>query len=192
MGKTLWDDISDRNIVSGKRSDEVRKSPVRESEGTSKSSKDGSKTTSSRSSHKTNETVEAIQKLGEDVVKSIRGMTSSFECFGNNVMTSVRESIAELRSEMMEEEEEESDECEVENNGEVESIFKSLTDGNIGEEETGPNVNPEMANLLNKLLKVEMIEQVAKEKEIKYRRPKNLDYVAVPKVNKPIWEVIKP
>lgn len=52
----------------------------------------------------------------------------------------------------------------------------------------GPEVRGSLANLCNKMLQLKISEPVIKEKRESYIRPKNVQFLNTPKVNKPIWE----
>lgn len=88
-------------------------------------------------------------------------------------------------------------EVEVEETGDVnenttpdasDDIFLELSEKAGIEDILGPDVPTSLASLTDKLLKTKLSDSEAKERETKYARPKNIEFLEAPKVNKAIWE----
>ena len=70
----------------------------------------------------------------------------------------------------------------------TDDIFAELLDKASVEDKVGPDISHPLATLADKLLKTKLSESDAKEKEQIYARPKNVEFLEAPKVNKAIWE----
>ena len=79
---------------------------------------------------------------------------------------------------------EDSNECPADN------IFAEISSTNGDGDEVGPEVNGDLADLLNKMMIDKMSESVAKAKEATYLHPKNVHCTKPPKTNKPVWEAM--
>lgn len=197
MSKNIFDDVSDRNIISGKRSESAKKDSSKEdAASSSKEPRKESSSSSSSSNRKSssNETVGAIKELGVTMLAGFEAMNKSLDRFGTNLLERIDERLDvpsdEFQSEMEDEDELTNEENEVaEACDESENIFQILE--NSCGEKSGPELNPHLASLVDKLLKNEMNESEAKEMELKYPKPSNVQYASFPKVNKPIWEALK-
>ena len=55
-------------------------------------------------------------------------------------------------------------------------------------EKVGDEVRPSLAALTDKLLQMKVGDDLFKEKREKFLRPKNIQFLSTPKINKPIWE----
>ena len=73
---------------------------------------------------------------------------------------------------------------------EGDDIFNSLAEDVDKNDGVGPDVIPSLASLANKLLQSNVDDTVVKAKHEVYLRPKNVEYLNAPKLNKPIWETI--
>ena len=138
-------------------------------------------------------TEKAICELSENVMKGFSLMKESFENFGNLFMSKIGETVSEKLHEFHDYEcEEENSENEMEAEDDTEdSIFSTISGENSSGEKLGSNANPKLANMMNQLLKSRMSTEVAKAKEDKYPRPKNIEFASVPKTNQPIWDAIR-
>ena len=72
--------------------------------------------------------------------------------------------------------------------GKNQDFFTDLADELDSGNSTGPDVRKSLADLSDKLLRLKVNDSVMKEKRETYLRPKNIEFLQVPKVNKPIWE----
>ena len=70
--------------------------------------------------------------------------------------------------------------------------IKQLEDIFLRNNETGPPVDGRLANLVNAICNgsSSFTDEKVKEKEIKYKRPSNVEFLTVPKVNAEIWAQI--
>ena len=57
-------------------------------------------------------------------------------------------------------------------------------------EATGRDVTPSLASLTDMLLRMKVSESVIVEKRSEYLRPKNINFLKAPRVNKPIWDTL--
>ena len=60
-------------------------------------------------------------------------------------------------------------------------------DADMDDMETGPEISPKLANIINKRFEKKLSADTRKEKQNKYCRPKNCDKMKVPKVNTEVW-----
>jgi len=67
-------------------------------------------------------------------------------------------------------------------------LFDSFMENLDASEAVGPNLRPSLANLADKLLTMKTNDTVTKEKREHYLRPRNVEFLQTPKINKPVWE----
>ena len=70
------------------------------------------------------------------------------------------------------------------------NIFSQISGDDSSREKLGAKINPQLASMMDQLLKTEMSPDMAKEKDSSYLRPKNVEFASPHKVNLPVWEVM--
>ena len=124
MGKSVFDDISENNIVSGKRTDDPKKTS-KNNAGTSKSTDQSDKT------------LVAIEKLGENMFEGFSALTKSLGIIGKQMVQAVNQSANDEYSMDYSDEENDSNDMDKdegdESNSDVdgENIFQTLSGGDL-------------------------------------------------------------
>ena len=143
----IFDKISEENFVSGKRKNRAEAKKGLNSE------KSGSVEPCSSNASEAN-AILAIENLAKCMQNGFNAMTTS--------MTNLGEQIMDRFQEMdYNEDDNNSDDCMDCSSGEEEpNIFNEIADEQLGEK-VGPEINQQLGNMVNKLLKTQMIEKVA-------------------------------
>lgn len=67
-------------------------------------------------------------------------------------------------------------------------MFDNIAGDIVNGETVGPDVRHSLASLTDKLLQLKISDTMIKDKKEKHLRPKNVEFLNTPRVNKPIWE----
>ena len=131
---------------------------------------------------------DAFQELSETITSSMLNgfelLKNSLDEFGSNLTKSINKKLEGCQEGSDDESDPGSEDEESEN------IFNSLSKENLGEK-VGPEINQQLADLMNKLLSTGMKDKVATEKDEKYLKPQNVQFASYPKINAPIWEAMR-
>lgn len=119
---------------------------------------------------------QSFDKLADIMATGFAEMRNAFQGFNN--------AGQELEYET------EDEEFNTESNDVDSDIFDSISNEINSGENVGPELRPSLAGLTDKLLNFKLDDSVLKEKREKYLRPKNVEYLNTPKINKPVWENI--
>ena len=80
------------------------------------------------------------------------------------------------------------DDDEDDDSGNIETdLFSTLFEEIEGDDRLGPDMPSSLASLADKLLKTKL-DPFNKEKYEKYPRPKNVEFLQTPQINKPVWD----
>ena len=192
MNANIFDTITEKNSSKKKdgekTKDKEKSHKHQKSDGGSKYKTVEAVKDASSSSTSSNSPTAGLDKLSENMQKGFEMMKEAFENFGKNVTETIRDELQSAYE--YDELEEQPGEEELAETAE-ENIFNEISEGVSGEI-TGPELNPPLAQLVNKLVSSKMTEERAKEKEQQYRVPKNVQFATAPRINKPIWESMKP
>ena len=202
MGKTVFDDISEENIITQKRKTVLGK----------KSRDQGMSDVSSEEETNVVKEIPSVQdplavslnNLGQNMLEGFKLMKNSFDNLGKNLAKDLGHQMSErldpiveyISCGMPQEDEFEDDENDKESgkdyeNDSDEEFFDEISGENTSGEKIGPNVKPQLAKIMDDILQSKMSNEAAKEKEDKYPRPENVKFAAVPKTNSPVWDAIR-
>ena len=178
--KNIFDDIRATNIIDGKRN-QTRESEQRQNDD---STHNDSSDDDEPSGSGTELVPSILEKFSENMLNGFEKMNESFKKFGENLV----ERIGEKMDQFFDYEECNSEEDTADSETEV-NIFSSLAEDE-NSRKLGPEVNSQLGEMMNQLLKTEMSSELTKEKEAKYLTPKNVEVASAPRVNPPVWDVM--
>ena len=67
-------------------------------------------------------------------------------------------------------------------------LFDQMNEDLITKDSVGPEVRPSLAALSDKLLTLKLTDTSLKDKQASHLRPKNVDNLKLPQMNKPVWD----
>ena len=181
-------DIFSDMLEVGKKKADVEKDPLKEKPSNSSGKTEKSKS-SCASSSKSESSSSKKKDSGNPVIHAGQNQ-DALSSLANIMQTGFQnlERILLSCSEMSDEPElPENLEMECETNiPSVESdVFETLSSELDSNSKLGPEISPSLAKLADKILITKMLS--TDEKIDKYRRPANVEFLAVPHINKPIW-----
>ena len=134
---------------------------------------------------------ESMENLGTTFQDSLVSMTRNLS---ENISEKISEKIVGLFNEFEEDDrdsqgEEHEEEERADDSDENPSFLDKIELNCV--EQAGPEVDKSLAKLVDRFIGVKMDEAAYTAKEDLYKRPKNIDSIKTPKVNKPIWDCMK-